>query len=178
MHPYQRGLASIMGLGAGKFIETERLVGVALAQLVCSQHGHLVNGVQVPSGNTRNETKPPPEAKRGRATGCVKEPSAARQRGKLFCDSRATLWETGWRTGADPGTVHMAARNRRGYRRMGQNEIVRHALNNRWLETWAGMGRAFGVWVFLSPASHDCPGHCFRKGGLAVHPKPQRGIPR
>src|SRR5690606_17655354 len=132
MHPYQRGLASIMGLGSGKFIETERLVvvGVALAQLVCSQHGHLVTGVQVPSGNTRNETKPPPEAKRGRATGCVKEPSAARQRGKLFCDSRATLWETGWRTGTDPGTVHMAARNRRGYRRMGQNEIVRHALNN------------------------------------------------
>jgi hypothetical protein len=36
--------------------------------------------------------------------------------------------------GADPGTVHMATRSRKGYWRMSQNEIVRHALNNCWLE--------------------------------------------
>jgi hypothetical protein len=44
-----------------------------MMRLVCAQHGHVVNGVQVPCGNTRNETKPPPEAKRGRATDRVKE---------------------------------------------------------------------------------------------------------
>jgi len=36
--------------------------------------------------------------------------------------------------GADPATVHMATRSRKGYWRMSQNEIVRFALNNRWLE--------------------------------------------
>jgi hypothetical protein len=36
--------------------------------------------------------------------------------------------------GADPKTVHMATRSRKGYWRMSQNEIVRFALNNRWLE--------------------------------------------
>ena len=44
-----------------------------MERLVCAQHGHVVNGVQVPCGNTRNETKPLPEAKRGRATNRVKE---------------------------------------------------------------------------------------------------------
>jgi len=36
--------------------------------------------------------------------------------------------------GADPERVHMATRSRKGYWRMSQNEIVRFALNNRWLE--------------------------------------------
>jgi RNA-directed DNA polymerase len=36
--------------------------------------------------------------------------------------------------GADPETVHMATRSRKGYWRMSQNEIVRFALSNRWLE--------------------------------------------
>ena len=36
--------------------------------------------------------------------------------------------------GADPDKVHMATRSRKGYWRMSQNEIVRFALNNRWLE--------------------------------------------
>lgn len=36
--------------------------------------------------------------------------------------------------GADPKKLHMATRSRKGYWRMSQNEIVRHALNNRWLE--------------------------------------------
>ena len=36
--------------------------------------------------------------------------------------------------GADPATVHMATRSRKGYWRMSQNEIVRYALNNCWLE--------------------------------------------
>ena len=36
--------------------------------------------------------------------------------------------------GADPKEVHRATRSRKGYWRMSQNEIVRFALNNRWLE--------------------------------------------
>ena len=36
--------------------------------------------------------------------------------------------------GADPDKVHTATRSRKGYWRMSQNEIVRFALNNRWLE--------------------------------------------
>jgi hypothetical protein len=36
--------------------------------------------------------------------------------------------------GADPNQVHRATRSRKGYWRMSQNEIVRFALNNRWLE--------------------------------------------
>lgn len=36
--------------------------------------------------------------------------------------------------GADPETVQMATRSRKGYWRMSQNEIARFALNNRWLE--------------------------------------------
>ena len=36
--------------------------------------------------------------------------------------------------GADPATVHMATRSRKDFWRMSQNEIVRFALNNRWLE--------------------------------------------
>jgi len=36
--------------------------------------------------------------------------------------------------GADPNKVHMATRSRKGYWRMSQNEIVRLALNNPWLE--------------------------------------------
>ncbi len=36
--------------------------------------------------------------------------------------------------GADPKRIHMATRSRKGYWRMSQNEIVRFALNNRWLE--------------------------------------------
>ena len=33
--------------------------------------------------------------------------------------------------GADPATVHKATRSRKGYWRMNQNEIVRHALNSK-----------------------------------------------
>jgi hypothetical protein len=36
--------------------------------------------------------------------------------------------------GADPATVHMATRSRKGYWRTSRNEIVRFALNNCWLE--------------------------------------------
>ena len=36
--------------------------------------------------------------------------------------------------GVSPGKVHMATRSRKGYWRMSQNELVRIALNNRWLE--------------------------------------------
>ena len=52
------------------------------------------------------------------------------------------VMEKGWKEGrrhllalgADPAKVHMATRSRKGYWRMSQNEIVRFALNNRWLE--------------------------------------------
>ena len=56
MHPYQRGRASITGLvfELRKIIETGRLVGVVMTRLVCAQHGHSPNGVQVPCMKTRN----------------------------------------------------------------------------------------------------------------------------
>ena len=36
--------------------------------------------------------------------------------------------------GADPSTVHMATRSRKGYWRMSANSIVHRALNNQWLK--------------------------------------------
>jgi RNA-directed DNA polymerase len=50
--------------------------------------------------------------------------------------------------GADPGKVHMATRSRKGYWRMSQNEIVRFALNNRWLEE-QGVPDMRAVWIVL-----------------------------
>jgi RNA-directed DNA polymerase len=50
--------------------------------------------------------------------------------------------------GADHATVHMATRSRKGYWRMSQNEIVRHALNNRWLEE-QGVPDMRAVWIVL-----------------------------
>ena len=50
--------------------------------------------------------------------------------------------------GADPATVHMATRSRKGYWRMSQNEIVRYALNNRWLEE-QGVPDMRAVWIVL-----------------------------
>jgi hypothetical protein len=53
-----------------------RAVRAWVTRLVCAQHGHVVNGVRVPCGNTRNhesETKPPSEANSGRVTHPGKE---------------------------------------------------------------------------------------------------------
>ena len=50
--------------------------------------------------------------------------------------------------GADPATVHMATRSRKGYWRMSQNEIVRYALNNRWLEE-QGVPDVRAIWLVL-----------------------------
>ena len=50
--------------------------------------------------------------------------------------------------GADPATVHMATRSRKGYWRMSQNEIVRCALNNRWLEE-QGVPDMKAIWIVL-----------------------------
>jgi RNA-directed DNA polymerase len=50
--------------------------------------------------------------------------------------------------GADPDTVHMATRSRKGYWRMSQNEIVRFALNNRWLEE-QGVPDMKAIWIVL-----------------------------
>jgi retron-type reverse transcriptase len=50
--------------------------------------------------------------------------------------------------GADPGKVHMATRSRKGYWRMSQNEIVRFALNNRWIEE-QGVPDMRAVWIVL-----------------------------
>ena len=50
--------------------------------------------------------------------------------------------------GADPDTVHMATRSRKGYWRMSQNEIVRFALNNRWLEE-QGVPDLRAIWIVL-----------------------------
>lgn len=50
--------------------------------------------------------------------------------------------------GADPERVHMATRSRKGYWRMSQNEIVRYALNNRWLEE-QGVPDMRAIWTVL-----------------------------
>ena len=50
--------------------------------------------------------------------------------------------------GTDPNEVHRATRSRKGYWRMSQNEIVRFALNNRWLEE-QGVPDMRAVWIVL-----------------------------
>ena len=50
--------------------------------------------------------------------------------------------------GADPKTIHMATRSRKGYWRMSQNEIVRFALNNCWLEE-QGVPDLRAIWIKL-----------------------------
>jgi len=50
--------------------------------------------------------------------------------------------------GVNPGKVHMATRSRKGYWRMSQNELVRIALNNRWLEE-QGVPDMRAVWMVL-----------------------------
>ncbi len=50
--------------------------------------------------------------------------------------------------GVNPKRVHMASRSRKGYWRMSQNEIVRFALNNRWLEE-QGVPDLRAIWIVL-----------------------------
>ena len=50
--------------------------------------------------------------------------------------------------GISPDKVHMATRSRKGYWRMSQNELVRIALNNRWLEE-QGVPDMRAVWIVL-----------------------------
>ena len=50
--------------------------------------------------------------------------------------------------GINPKKVHMATRSRKGYWRMSQNELVRIALNNRWLEE-QGVPDMRAVWMVL-----------------------------
>ena len=50
--------------------------------------------------------------------------------------------------GADPKEVYRATRSRKGYWRMSQNEIVRFALNNRWLEE-QGVPDMNAIWRVL-----------------------------
>jgi RNA-directed DNA polymerase len=50
--------------------------------------------------------------------------------------------------GVNPKRVHLASRSRKGYWRMSQNEIVRHALNNRWLEE-QGVPDMEAIWTVL-----------------------------
>ena len=50
--------------------------------------------------------------------------------------------------GINPNKVHMATRSRKGYWRMSQNELVRIALNNRWLEE-QGVPDMKAVWTVL-----------------------------
>ena len=66
--------------------------------------------------------------------------------------------------GADPETVHMATRSRKGYWRMSQNEIVRYALNNRWLEE-QGVPDMKAIWIVVALATLAPSGSHF---GLAV----------
>ena len=50
--------------------------------------------------------------------------------------------------GVNPKRVHMATRSRKGYWRMSQVEIVRFALNNRWLEE-QGVPDLRAIWIAL-----------------------------
>jgi len=50
--------------------------------------------------------------------------------------------------GIDPGEVHRASRSRKGYWRMSQMSLVRHALNNRWLEE-QGVPDIRAIWIKL-----------------------------
>lgn len=50
--------------------------------------------------------------------------------------------------GVNPDKVHMATRSRKGYWRMSQNELVRCALNNRWLEE-QGAPDMRAIWIVL-----------------------------
>ncbi len=50
--------------------------------------------------------------------------------------------------GVNPNKVHLATRSRKGYWRMSQNELVRIALNNRWLEE-QGVPDMRAVWMIL-----------------------------
>ena len=50
--------------------------------------------------------------------------------------------------GTFPELVHMATRSRKGYWRMSQNELVRIALNNRWLEA-QGVLDMRAIWIVL-----------------------------
>jgi hypothetical protein len=50
--------------------------------------------------------------------------------------------------GIDPAEVHTASRSRKGYWRMSQMSLVRHALNNRWLEE-QGVPDMRTVWIKL-----------------------------
>jgi retron-type reverse transcriptase len=68
--------------------------------------------------------------------------------------------------GADPGTVHMATRSRKGYWRMSQNEIVRYALNNRWLEE-QGVPDVRAIWIVLH-YGHACPPKPWRRRDARV----------
>ena len=47
-----------------------------------------------------------------------------------------------------PDRVHLATRSRKGYWRMSQTEIVRFALNNRWLEE-QGVPDMEAIWRVL-----------------------------
>jgi RNA-directed DNA polymerase len=50
--------------------------------------------------------------------------------------------------GVNPGKVHMATRSRKGYWRMSQNELLRIALNSRWLEE-QGVPDMEAIWMVL-----------------------------
>jgi hypothetical protein len=50
--------------------------------------------------------------------------------------------------GIDPREVHKASRSRKGYWRMSQMSLVRHALNNRWLEE-QGVPDVRAIWIKL-----------------------------
>ena len=50
--------------------------------------------------------------------------------------------------GINPDRMHQATRSRKGCWRMSQNELVRIALNNRWLEE-QGVPDLRAVWTIL-----------------------------
>ena len=70
--------------------------------------------------------------------------------------------------GADPDTVHMATRSRKGYWRMSANSIVHRALNNQWLKE-QGVPEMRDIWIKLhyGDGSTAVPKVCLEPPGAA-----------
>jgi hypothetical protein len=132
-----------------------------MARLVCAQHGHVVNGVQVPCGNTRNETKPLPEAKRARATDPVKEGygNDCRVSGLLWLRSQTSWTESKPRAdGQEPdrrptGSVEVAQHTEDGWYapggKSGGSAVEQRAI------TWGDLFRATGAEVSRGRSSRE-----------------------
>jgi RNA-directed DNA polymerase len=83
-------------------------------------------------------------SRREAETACRRQPAGRAKPGNQPRTRRRHLLALG----VNPAKVHMATRSRKGYWRMSQNELVRIALNNRWLEV-QGVPDMRAIWIVL-----------------------------